>query len=295
MIKLALGASPDRLRAVLGDAAREIENVRGSTQAEYAIGLYNAYLEWASHQVRLMAGLLPDEEIDRLITTRRYWTLLSLEPSAVTELTLRLLVDGEISQRIEYLKSAQEGITSDLARWDSGAAAAVVLDTGVWLRHHENVAEVDWNTVLDIRPDVPLVITVPTKVIDELDGHKRNRQQVAKGQLSIRNRAGKALRFLELQFRAPGQRPKLNDGSLASSTPSSALYLGLIPQELSHSPLPDADLEIVDRALSARPYAKSVHVVTTDYGMVFRAKQAGLDVTRVADFEEALEEPIGAE
>ncbi|MGO4586388.1 hypothetical protein AB4Z38_21270 [Arthrobacter sp. 2RAF6] len=130
MIKLALGASPDRPRAVLRDAAREIENVRGSTQAEYAIGLYNAYFAWASHQVRLMSGLLPDEEIDRLITTRRYWTLLSLEPSAVTERTLRLLVDGEISQRIEYLKAVQEGITADLARWDSGAAVAVVLDTG---------------------------------------------------------------------------------------------------------------------------------------------------------------------
>ncbi|MGO4586389.1 PIN domain-containing protein [Arthrobacter sp. 2RAF6] len=148
---------------------------------------------------------------------------------------------------------------------------------------------------MNIRPDVPLVITVPTKVIDELDGHKRNRQQVAKGQLSIRNRAGKALRFLELQFRASGHRPKLSDGSIASTTPSSALYLGLIPQEISHSPLPDADLEIIDRALTTSPYAKSVHVVTTDYGMVFRARQSGLDVTRVDDFEEALEKRTDGE
>ncbi len=204
-------------------------------------------------------------------------------------MTLRLLVDGEINQRVRSLRSAQEDIDSNLARWEAGTAAAVVLDTGVWLKHHAEIAQVDWNEIIGVRPDVPIVITIPTKVIDELDGHKRSRQQASKGQLSIRNRAGKALRFLELQFRCSKTRPKLQDGSLTSETPSSALYLSLVREELSHAPLPDADLEIVASALTVSPYAKCVHVVTTDYGMVFRAREAGLDVKRVLDYEEELE------
>ncbi len=122
MIKLALGGSPAQLSKLLSEAVIGLENVRGQSEA---IGLFNNYLEWASEQVRLFANLVREEEIDRLITTRRYWTLLTLDPSAVSRLTLRLLVDGEITQRIAYLTAVHQSAKADLARWENGEAEFV--------------------------------------------------------------------------------------------------------------------------------------------------------------------------
>lgn len=131
--------------------------------------------------------------------------------------------------------------------------------------------------MLGLSQDDELVIAVPMQVIDELDRNKVNRKDPPKGQEPVRNQARKSLRFLEGRLDSGSKRVSLRDAT--DDLPE--LHLSLISQPLDHVPLLDADLEIVDRALTIQPYAKDVRLITFDYGMMFRARQAGLTVTRL--------------
>jgi hypothetical protein len=287
VIKLAVGSSPKSALSSLSHAVNEAENARGA--GGYASDRYHRYLEWAGEQIYLLSSVLSNDEIERLIATKLYSMLLSLDPSSVSTVTLARLVDGELIHCIQRLKAAQERISAEMRRWDDGKAVAVVLDTNVWLKHYDDPLQVDLNQVLNERATVPLVVAVPMKVVDELDGHKRNRANAPKGGLSIRRRAGLALKFLEARAAAPGQRIQLREQKIANQSPSSNIYLTVLEQPLNQPSLPDADLEIIDRATSISPYAKRVQIVTADYGMIYRARQAGLDAARITDYEEQQE------
>ena len=287
MIKLAVGASPESALSSLSHAVNEAENARGASG--YASDRYHRYLEWAGEQIYLLSNVLSNNEIERLIATKLYSMLLSLDPSSVSTVTLARLVDGELTHCIQRLKTAQERISAERRRWDDGKAVAVVLDTNVWLKYYDDPLRVDLNQVLNERASVPLVVAVPMKVVDELDGHKRNRANAPKGGLSIRRRAGLALKFLEARAAAPGQRIQLREQRITNQSPSSKIDLTVLEQPLNQPSLPDADLEIIDRATSIIPYAKRVQIVTTDYGMIYRARQAGLDAARITDYEEQQE------
>lgn len=288
MIKLAVGASPKAALSSLAHAVNEAENARGA--GGHVIDLYNRYMEWAGNQIYLLASALSNDEIERLVATKLYSMLLSLDPSSVSNMTLAHLVDGELAQCIQRLKDAKTRISSEGLKWEQGQAIAVVLDTNVWLKYFNDPLQVDLNQVLDEPATVPLVVAVPIKVVDELDGHKRNRTNPPKGGLPIRRRAALALKFLEAQASAPGQRTKLREQKIANQSPSSTIHLTVLEQPLDQPSNPDADLEIIDRAAAIRPYAKSVRIVTTDYGMIYRARQAGLSAVRITDYEEEKEE-----
>jgi hypothetical protein len=286
MIRLLPGASPDNTLKMLAAAANDLANV---PSAGTSGDRYNSYVEWATRHGNLLAHYLHPDEVDRLVTTRRYWHLLALDLVTVQFGTLAQLVDGEVQQRSRSLEEAKRRIEADLHRWDNGKAVAVVLDTGAWLKYFDDPMKHDeWRELLDVRPHVPLVITVPMKVVDELDGSKRNRVDAPKGGKSIRFRAGLALKYLEAHADVPGERVKLQEGGMASPSPAPTVYLTVLKQPLDHSPLPDGDLEIIERAGSIMPYANSVRMLTTDYGMVYRAKQGGIDAIRVRGYEEEL-------
>ncbi|MCP1415494.1 PIN domain-containing protein [Paenarthrobacter sp. A20] len=289
MIKLAVGASPKAALGSLSRAVNEAENARGA--GGYSNDRYHRYLEWAGDQIYALSSALSNDEIERLVATKLYSMLLSLDPSSVSTLTLGRLVDGELGQCIQRLKAAEERISAEERKWEQGSAVAVVLDTNVWLKYYQDPLQVDLNQVLDERASVPLVVAVPMKVVDELDGHKRNRANPPKGGLPIRRRAALALKYLEAQATAPGQRKLLKEQVIANQSPSSNIYLTVLEQSLSQPSIQDADLEIIDRAAAIRPYAKHVKIVTTDYGMIYRARQAGLDAVRITDYEEEQEVP----
>ncbi|MBT8161460.1 MULTISPECIES: PIN domain-containing protein [Arthrobacter] len=284
MIRLVPGANPKNALQVISDAANMLTNVSSGISAT---DRYNRYLAWASQQGNLLAHQLHPDEVDRLITTRRYWSLLSLDTTTVLPETLAELVDGEVKQRSVALEDAKTRITNEMRRWDDGEAVAVVLDTNVWLKHfNDPIKDADWLESLDERPSVPLVVTVPMKVVDELDRHKRNRANAPSGGKPIRRRAGLALKYLEANAWLPGERKMLQEGSISSQPPTPTIHLVVLEQPLDRPPLPDADLEIIDRARSIMPYANRVRIVTTDYGMVYRSRQAGLEALRIKDYEE---------
>jgi hypothetical protein len=284
MIRLLPGASPDTTLKMLATAVNEAVTV---SSAGYASDRYNSYVEWASRNGNLLAHYLHADEVDALITSRRYWSLLALDISTIPFGALAQLVDGEVQQRVRALEEAKRRIEADLQLWDNGKAVAVVLDTGAWLKYFDDPMNYDeWREQLDERPHVPLVITIPMKVVDELDGSKRNRVDAPKGGKSIRFRAGLALKYLEAQGVVPGERVKLQEGSTASAPPTQTVYLSVLEQPLDQSPLPDGDLEIIERAGAVAPYVSGIRMITTDYGMVYRAKQAGIAAVRVKGYEE---------
>ncbi|WP_404498095.1 PIN domain-containing protein [Arthrobacter sp. GAS37] len=284
MIRLVPGANPKNALKMISDAGNLLTNVSSGISG---IDRYNRYLAWASQQGNLLSYQLHPDEVDRLVTTRRYWSLLSLDSSTVDGGTLAELVDGEMRQRGVDLEDAKKRIASDMRRWDDGEAVAIVLDTNVWLKHFDDpIKDADWLDSLDERPSVPLVVTVPMKVVDELDRHKRNRANAPSGGKPIRRRAGLALKYLEANAALPGERKTLQQGSMSSQPPTSTIHLVVLEQPLDRPPLVDADLEIIDRARSIMPYANRVRIVTTDYGMVYRSRQAGLEALRVKDYEE---------
>lgn len=292
MIRLLPGASPDNTLKMLSTAMSELANV---SSAGTSGDRYNSYVEWATRHANLLAHYLHPDEVDRLVTTRRYWSLLALDLVTVQFGTLAQLVDGEVQQRSRALEEAKRRIEADLLRWDDGKAVAVVLDTGAWLKYFDDPMKHDeWRELLDVRPDVPLVITVPIKVVDELDGNKRNRADAPKGGKSIRFRAGLALKYLEFHAEVPGERVKLQEGSMGSPSATPTVYLAVLEQPLDHSPLPDGDLEIIERAGSVAPYTNDVRMITTDYGMVYRAKQAGIKAVRVRGYEEEMAQPAAS-
>ncbi|MFK0039721.1 PIN domain-containing protein [Paenarthrobacter sp. NPDC090517] len=289
MIKLAIGASPKAALSSLSHAVMEAENARGA--GGHAIDRYNRYLEWAGDQIYQLTSALSNDEIERLVATNLYSMLLSLDPSSVSTVTLRRLVDGELAQCVRRLEAARERISAEQLKWDHGNAVAVILDTNVWLKYYADPLQVDLNQVLGESATVPLVVAVPMKVVDELDGHKRNRANPPKGGLPIRRRASLALKFLEAKASAPGQRILLRKQKIANQFASSDIHLTVLEQPLHQSSNPDADLEIIDRAAAISPYAKRVRIVTTDYGMIYRARQAGLEATRITDYEEEKDSP----
>ena len=46
-------------------------------------------------------------------------------------------------------------------------------------------------------------------------------------------------------------------------------------------PINDPDAEIVDRALSLQPFARKVHLLSYDAGIIFRARQEGLHAVKL--------------
>ncbi|MFC8409473.1 PIN domain-containing protein [Arthrobacter sp. NPDC057259] len=284
MIRLLPGASPKKTLEIITHAAGALASV---SSAGTAFDRYNSYLQWATRHGNILSHYLHADEMGRLVTTQRYWSLLSLDTSTVQPMTLAELVDGEVTQRSFGLDDAKRTIEGNLNCWDNGRAVAVVLDTNVWLKHYNDPAgDVDWSQLLDERPDVPLVLTVPMKVIDELDNLKRNKTTVPKGEVSIRRRASLALKYLEAKAAMPGKRSTLQQGTMAGQLPTATIHLAVLEQPLHQPPIADADLEIIERAGAVAPYAERVRIVTADYGMVYRARQAGLDAVRVKDHEE---------
>ena len=121
-----------------------------------------------------------------------------------------------------------------------------------------------------------------------LVGSKRNRVDAPKGGKSIRFRAELALKYLEAQGVVPGERVKLQEGSTTSASRTQTVYLSVLEQPLNQSPLPDGDLEILDRAGAVAPYVSGIRMITTHYGMVYRARQAAIAAVRIKGYEEEM-------
>ncbi|MFH9959059.1 PIN domain-containing protein [Streptomyces roseolus] len=266
------GAGRDNVYKTLRNlwvSASNLEGQHSNTAYERLL----RYLEWANESQRMLIGQVSGRDIDRLIRTRTYQSLLDgvghLGSTDHSRL-LNGLLTNEIRERVADLDEAWSSFSAQMDRWPA-ERAVVVPDTSFFIHHHPKFEEVDFFGGLAPEGEVVSVV-VPMVVVDELDRLKESRDK------HTRWRAGHTLGVLE--------RVLDGDGLLGESK------IEVLTDDLGHVRLPEADDEIVDRATAVRSIAAGpVRLITYDTGMALRARQLGLPVLKLRTDAGTGEEP----
>lgn len=266
-IRALPGVPASQVIELIVGAQTGLINVRG--HAHTALDLYNAYLEWANGQVRMLRHALTPATRDQLVTTRRHWALVALDPTTMGN-ALAPFVESEIDDQLRVIDTELAGLRRAVDRY-SMVDALIVPDTNVFAGGLEPWEQVPWATFARAGEErVRLVL--PMLVIDELDRLK-DRGPTEKGKidgLTVRNRARRSLRAMERLFQDPAEPVTLSTGEVTVSA-------SLVFDDPAHDRLPDADDEIVDRVRSIADFAGTpATVVSSDLGMRLRARMAGL-------------------
>lgn len=274
------GVGPRAAREALADSLLMCTNIRTSGMGP-PLRLH-AYLGWSAQTAEALAHVLRPADVERLVTTPRHWALAALNPAGSDNVAG--LVDLELTSRRDALRAAVEALDRVLARREAQRGALVLADTNVYLHHPLPFDEIDWAGLVPATGSAGIHLLIPLVVVDELDRQKQGtsgKQVVRGGTELVRARARTTIRTLEEMFGQPGWISVVRPGS-----PPVAAELLIDPP--GHVRLPSADAEIVDIARAARDlFGAPVTVVTRDTGMVFRARNAGLDAVRIPDPPEA--------
>ncbi|WP_284989493.1 PIN domain-containing protein [Arthrobacter sp. efr-133-TYG-120] len=280
MTGLRATASPGSVLTSLSHLRGELENIQSGPDqpSEWR----KRYIYWTNEASRLLRGQIRQAQLEHLVTSHRYWTLLSMDVLGVNEETDRLLVSvirTEVRERITEFDAAIKSLEQELDLWKNlDAPVVAVLDTNVLHEHHDQLSAFPWNERLDLHPNRDLLLVVPIAVVDELDNQKLSNQKSADGTTPLRTRARAALKTLDGLLQ-PDTVTNLAKRSVPDGC--SAVYIRLLNNDLEHGALDDADSEIIDRALTLQPFSREVLVVTYDSAMAFRARHFGLKATKL--------------
>ncbi|MFJ4001772.1 PIN domain-containing protein [Streptomyces parvus] len=247
-------------------ALRSVFTAAGNLDSQHhssAYGRLLAYLEWANDSLRLLVGQISASDIDRLIRTRMYQSLLDgvghLAGSDQQRLVNGLLAN-EVRERVVALEAAVGAFQRQMRRWPA-MTSVLVLDTSVFIKHETKLEDTDFFVLAGAGAEA-VRVTVPMVVVDELDRLKESRDK------QVRWRAGYSLAVL--------------DRLLESNERLGLVKVEALFDNPGHVRLPDEDDEIVDRALAVHTIAAgSAQLVTYDTGMAMRAKWANLPVLKL--------------
>lgn len=291
MVQLKPGTSAPAAIAALEGASRAASNVLGA--GGVPVDRLNAYRPWSSQQIRSLSAHLTASSIDELIATGRYWVLQTLEPAAYGLPALGDLVDLELTACVAALDEAAQTLKTQADAWSEWRGSgipgapfhAVVLDTNVLLRHADELIEIEWNRGLNIFPHYAIALGVPMVVVEELDRLKdSNASMFIDGEKhATRTLARLALKSLDRIFQGGYMSSLIRHRGTTGANSFADLHAVLTVDDLSHSRLGDADLEIIDQALRLRPFTADVALATYDQSMIFRARSAGLKAFRPTD------------
>ncbi len=261
------GTTGQRLVELLEDAARTLRNVQGTSHDAY--GLFNAYLSWASDQVRMLAPAVSRDALDELVTTRRHWALHALDPSTKGP-SLAGIVNTEIEQQARVIDAARDALVKQCGDY-AGVDRILIPDTNVYLHANARFDDLDWTAVLNSAHRQTRVV-VPLLVLDELDRAKRRSDKVdVNSKESVRTRARVTLKALEDRLLP-----------LDRAEPVQAVTFGLYVERAAHARLPDADSEIIDQARALRDLTGlPLAILTDDTGMRVRAAVSGVEAVSV--------------
>lgn len=272
MVRLLPGVSATHAQEVLQQVANQFRNVRGSMSDP--VLTYTRYVETAATWGRLLFNILPAADLDRVLTTRRYWMLQSLDPVG-RGAALAALMDVELEEKARVLDEAAKWLADEAARFDS-AKLIVVPDTNLLLHHPKPIDQFPWDelTTWDTRRRV--LVTIPILVVDELDKAKLRTEKNADGKVSIRTRARSTLATLERWFES-GDTFRLGVARAAEPDPT-VIDVTLLLDDPDRERLPDPDYELIDQARALKDLTGArVVIATIDSGMRLRARAAGVE------------------
>jgi len=258
----------------------QVGNVRSAGHTH--LDLYNSYIAWVNESVRMLRHEVSPEDLERLVLTKRSWLLQSMVGSAVAPLAV--LVETEIADRLAVLDEARRALAEQIERW-SRPGWFVVADTTVFCQA-DKLEELDFGGILVSR-DEPVHLLVPMVIVDELDGLKRS------GKPKVRWRAQYTLAVLDRVLAGSSISARLQDEDFSAldsgGIPRGEVTVEIVPDPSGHARLPINDDEIIDCALAIQSLAgRKITLLTYDTGQNHRARDAGLQVTK-------LTEPIGEE
>lgn len=266
MIGPALGVLTESLISAIREEHAKVVNLRSTMGGGF--DRFMAYLRWSNDAVLRLSTMLYPGDLQRLVTTERYWKLQALDPSTRAD-TLGGFVDLEITDRERALRAAVEELESERRRWSGRSGSLVMPDTNVFVHHEMEFVDLPWAEVIGSHRGVHLII--PMLVVDELDNLKRSGKDVS------RTRARTTLRLLDELVR-PRQVTALHPSKAGLEEVTAELLL----DDSGHIRLQRADSEIVEVALRVQRVAgRPVTVVTFDVGMKYRCEAAGLAVLRL--------------
>jgi hypothetical protein len=272
------GADRRNIRDALSKARNAADNLRGPAQ-QTAFSYLLRYLNWATETADTLRYQISDSDIDHLVLTRRYQSLLGSCGTLAGSSQERLvngLVNLELAERVQAFDDALEALEAQIARW-TGPECFVVADSSFYIQNPAALRDVDLHEVLGLRTNVDIRLLFPIAVVDELDALKES------GKHRSRWRAGHTLGLLDGVLRGS------TFGVLRQSkfTPEPVEVRGEVNVEIvldqpGHVRLPITDDEIIDRAVAIQALAaREVRLLTCDTGQHTRGRAAGLKVTKV--------------
>lgn len=279
MLSIRPGFSIPVVLDYLKHASNNARNVLNSSFDADKIG---RYLTWAANEQRTLGAAISPKDMDRLVTTRTYWALVSA--GGVTAIAL---LDNELRERIIGIEAQEAALRQEHEHWASvGWTTAVVLDTVVLMQNHAALQITKWHEIVHERPMRTVRVMIPLIVIDELDSLKRSsgNMMIAGKAVPQRTLARQALRTIAKMFPTPRTVISVNQ----SENPSHALpvMFELLPEPAEHVRLANADSEIRDRALALTAYTDRVVLATYDLGNKFASGLLNLEAIRLIEDED---------
>ncbi|WP_329182811.1 PIN domain-containing protein [Actinacidiphila glaucinigra] len=290
------GTDRDTILKNLREVHQRAEDVYNAGHPPYIRLL--EYLRWANKAARLLRAQISTASLDALVLTRGHAALLGgiSDLSAVIATDVQRtggivgdLVDLELTERIGALNDAVQDLAQLLTRWDS-RIRYVLPDSSFYIHHPDNVEDADFAELLGLSPSEPFCLLFPMAVIDELDKLKESKDR------RVRWRSGFTLAVLQRILSDAGRGtlhpvdtvPLPEIGTFCAETMVEVLF-----DQPGHVRLPNADDEIIDRALGAHVLAgrHGVTLLTYDTGQATRARTAGLPVRKLASDQGTGDEP----
>lgn len=260
------------LAKALRAAATEGLNRLSGLPADIVAG----YLTWVSDQIRMLQSRVATGDLDRLLTSPRYWATLAnplAVPSTVSAVT------EEVQYRARLMNETATALNQAAEAWrpvDGDFTNLVVVDTNFWVEQQDSFESIDWHELVSSAdgPSAPamqdeLRLVIPMVVIDELDSLAHRG--------SLRPKVTGATRWLYKHLGAAPARP----ATLTEATDTRGVVTAqLVFEPHAHTRLPNNDDEIVETALRLRDFLghppRQVFFLTYDAGAAFRARNAGL-------------------
>jgi hypothetical protein len=255
------GVQPDPAARLLVDVAAAARTAADNSGGAAWNGHMGTYLNWVQRADLQLDGIFADRTVVEELYTSRHWQIHDLSPTSIQPIQL---INTEFYAQAARIQGLADSLSA-LARWLTAAPGTfVVLDTNVLL-HYLPPDQVKWAEI--VKP-TPLRLTIPLRVIEELDEKK----YTARDEL-----AGRARDLLSKL------RPRLVAAIEGPSPLADGTTIEVPPEQGPRHRTVDADEEVLNNCETIQAAGARLILVTGDTGMTVRAAYRGIETAPMLD------------